>query len=156
MGWITPLIFPTARSFHGNNLEYQWWRSDVNSHFTMIIPIHHPPNHHFYGWYKPSKIRVVYDIAIPTLHMYIYIYISPKNPLKSHPKSHQISPYIYSQSFAWRKPRWSFSQSQGIRTSTARDWHHPRSAPWRPRRTLQRLGPPKWGSFTMYSNIGKP
>ena len=29
--------------------------------------INHPPNHHFYGWYKPSTLLVAYDIAIPTL-----------------------------------------------------------------------------------------
>ena len=32
-----------------------------------IAKINHPPNHHFYEWYKPSIWWVVYDIAIPTL-----------------------------------------------------------------------------------------
>ena len=33
-----------------------------------IAIINHPPNHHFNGWYKPSKMGGANDIAIPTLH----------------------------------------------------------------------------------------
>ena len=36
--------------------------------------INHPHNHHFYGWYTPSKIRVVYDCYI-----HIMIFVWPRN-----------------------------------------------------------------------------
>ena len=42
----------------------------TTSYHVGIAIIPYLPNHHFYGWYKPSKL--VYDIAIPTLTGWLF------------------------------------------------------------------------------------
>ena len=72
-----------------------------------IAMISHPPNHHFNGSYKASKIRVVYDIAIPRItHITILIFLhllqsrcSFRNPQKS--------VYTYPESYMY--PLWLFN-----------------------------------------------